>query len=211
MNVASEFKCCGKRVKKNYCPECSTLYRVNINIKTAVAITTALNVGLFFVFLMFIFNNDLVRTNVNLVGAMALGLTIAYLYILQIFYEKILKDNQNLLAIFFGCHQKPDRSFFINGNKMAICKRCFGIALGVYIFIPIFYLFDLKVYVLALLILPLLIDGFSQLFTSYRSNTFKRIATGIMFSGFISFLYGYILYKIVVLLFIISENIISLM
>jgi uncharacterized membrane protein len=33
---------------------------------------------------------------------------------------------------FFGliCHQMPERSFFIFGNQMAVCSRCFGVYTG---------------------------------------------------------------------------------
>lgn len=33
---------------------------------------------------------------------------------------------------FFGfiCHQMPDRSFFLDGHKLAVCSRCFGVYSG---------------------------------------------------------------------------------
>lgn len=36
--------------------------------------------------------------------------------------------------IFFSglCHQQPDRSFWINGQPMAVCTRCFGIYSGLF-------------------------------------------------------------------------------
>ncbi|MDX1587065.1 MAG: DUF2085 domain-containing protein [Balneolaceae bacterium] len=35
---------------------------------------------------------------------------------------------------FYGlCHQDPQRSFWINGNPMAVCSRCFGIYSAVFI------------------------------------------------------------------------------
>jgi uncharacterized membrane protein len=33
-------------------------------------------------------------------------------------------------AFFNFCHQIPDRSFWINGQPMAVCSRCFGIYAG---------------------------------------------------------------------------------
>jgi uncharacterized membrane protein len=30
----------------------------------------------------------------------------------------------------FICHQKPERSFFINGLQMAVCARCTGLYIG---------------------------------------------------------------------------------
>lgn len=33
--------------------------------------------------------------------------------------------------LFYGlCHQEPDRSFWISGQPMAVCSRCFGIYTG---------------------------------------------------------------------------------
>lgn len=29
-----------------------------------------------------------------------------------------------------GCHQRPDRSFFINGYQLPVCARCSGVFLG---------------------------------------------------------------------------------
>lgn len=44
--------------------------------------------------------------------------------------------------LFYGiCHQLPDRSFFINGEPMAVNSRCFGVfsgLLGGWMLIPVF-------------------------------------------------------------------------
>ena len=31
---------------------------------------------------------------------------------------------------FVGCHQRPDRSFFIHGNQFPVCARCTGVFAG---------------------------------------------------------------------------------
>lgn len=35
-----------------------------------------------------------------------------------------------------GCHQRPDRSFYIKGYQMPICARCSGVFLGYLFAIP---------------------------------------------------------------------------
>ena len=31
------------------------------------------------------------------------------------------------IGSYLGCHQMPERSFFINGYQMPICARCVGV------------------------------------------------------------------------------------
>ena len=35
-----------------------------------------------------------------------------------------------------GCHQKPERSFFINGYQFPVCARCTGVMIGYLLAIP---------------------------------------------------------------------------
>ena len=111
----------------------------------------------------------------------------------------------------FNCHNKAERSWDINGNQMPVCTRDLGIFLGVAIGGAVFRQrgynrwtvkdsvlsifkesFLDKIYAKGwrnhiffgcalLTILPLAIDGFTQLLTSYESNNPLRIATGIPF------------------------------
>ena len=37
----------------------------------------------------------------------------------------------------FICHQRPERSFFINGLQMAVCARCTGVYVGAAIAMPL--------------------------------------------------------------------------
>lgn len=86
------------------------------------------------------------------------------------------------------CHQRSDRSFFLNGNQMAFCARCTGIWLGLTIGLGISmrYIFRLSEWLILLIfigILPLAVDGTIQLFGLWESNNILRISTGVL-AGF---------------------------
>lgn len=85
------------------------------------------------------------------------------------------------------CHQRPDRSYFIEGHKLAVCSRCTGLYAG--------FAFTLLIYplvrslrsaappprkVLFLAAVPLLID-FGLAFLGLWENTHtSRLLTGIL-------------------------------
>ncbi|EMR73959.1 putative membrane protein [Thermoplasmatales archaeon SCGC AB-539-N05] len=82
------------------------------------------------------------------------------------------------------CHQKAERSFFINGNQMPFCSRCTGIFLGLSIglMIVIFKKLRLDGKFIILLIaafVPIGIDGIGQLFGFWKSNNLIRVITGL--------------------------------
>lgn len=79
-----------------------------------------------------------------------------------------------------GCHQKPERSFFFKGYQFPLCARCTGIAIGhtVAFLVAPFHVFKFSI---ALLMLPLAVDGLVQYYTSYESNNIKRLISGILY------------------------------
>lgn len=80
----------------------------------------------------------------------------------------------------WGCHQKPERSFFYKGYQFPVCARCTGILLGQ--LIGMFTLgMDISLGILILMLIPVAFDGGIQLVTSYSSNNLKRIITGVPF------------------------------
>ena len=115
-----------------------------------------------------------------------------------------------------NCHQKHERSWEINGNQMPVCTRDVGIflglALGGFIYsrkglnrwtvrdsmLSIFsdnqleyvYRNDLRTKAVLLLvavtIIPIGLDGFAQMLTSYESTNLKRIITGLPFGALVS-------------------------
>tara|TARA_Y100001970_G_C14258495_1_gene877487 strand:- start:3169 stop:3915 length:747 start_codon:yes stop_codon:yes gene_type:complete len=108
-----------------------------------------------------------------------------------------------------NCHQKHERSWEINGNQMPVCARDIGIFLGFVIgaalfgsrglnrwttrdtFLSVFpdellentYANDKRmssmIILLSLGIVPMAIDGFTQLLTDYESVNPLRLATGM--------------------------------
>ncbi len=81
------------------------------------------------------------------------------------------------------CHQKAERSLFVNGNQMPFCTRCtaiwFGLAVG--LGLMVFYTIELneKFFVAIILsIIPLGVDGVGQLFGFWESSNVVRFLTG---------------------------------
>lgn len=92
------------------------------------------------------------------------------------------------LRIFFGCHARPDRSFYFRGKQFPICARCTGELMGMIIGIPIVIFRGCPhIGVTLLMMLPLVFDGFLQRLTPYESGNIRRLLTGILFGiAFIS-------------------------
>lgn len=83
------------------------------------------------------------------------------------------------------CHQKAERSFFINGNQMPFCSRCTAIWLGLTIGLGfmIFYKIELDRKFLILIIIgivPIAIDGIGQLLNLWESTNIIRFLTGLL-------------------------------
>ena len=81
---------------------------------------------------------------------------------------------------FSGCHQMPERSFFIGDYQMPLCARCTGIVIGhiTGVVVSIFHEVPMAT---MLATIPLMLDGTIQKLTSYESNNRKRIFTGILY------------------------------
>lgn len=90
-------------------------------------------------------------------------------------------------AKYWGCHQMPERSFFVLGYQLPVCARCTGIMLGE-IIATIGVLFFLPRFLLCIIVMvPMLIDGTVQYRTKYVSNNTKRFFSGLLFGyGFVS-------------------------
>ncbi len=95
------------------------------------------------------------------------------------------------LPIVFGCHCKSSRSFFYNGKQFPICARCTGEAVGIIFSIFLFFFYTPSVKIAFLLMFPMIIDGFIQMFMiidgfiqmflKYESTNIRRFTTGFLF------------------------------
>jgi uncharacterized membrane protein len=78
------------------------------------------------------------------------------------------------------CHRKPERSFFWKGQQFPLCARCTGIQVG-YLSLPIFS-FGWVVWpwwMVVVMLLPTVVDGYTQAYFDRESNNWLRLATGI--------------------------------
>lgn len=107
------------------------------------------------------------------------------------------KHQHSSLFQWFPCHRRADRSFFVKGKQMPICARCTAILIG-YLFTPLAIGMHLTIpfYIILLMCIPMLIDGFTQLWKWRESSNILRFLTGITFgigqSLFISTIVMYI-------------------
>jgi len=80
------------------------------------------------------------------------------------------------------CHQRANRSLFINDNQMPFCARDVGLFVGLAAASGVATFVRYKInplFVLAGLV-PIGVDGGLQLVTEYESNNLLRVATGLL-------------------------------
>ncbi len=88
-----------------------------------------------------------------------------------------------ILKYLFFCHQIPERSFFYKNKQFPICARCTGILVGYFLgIILIIIQREINLLLSTIFLIPLLIDGFGQLYNKWISNNPRRFFTGI-FAG----------------------------
>lgn len=90
------------------------------------------------------------------------------------------------------CHQNPERSFSLFGHPWAVCHRCSGIYLG--LFLASFLPFELGIVRspnlrrlwVACATAPMLFDVFLQLTGIWSGGPASRFATGLVFGAMLS-------------------------
>lgn len=86
---------------------------------------------------------------------------------------------------FYLCHRMPERTFKIGERYFPVCSRCTGVLIGSFVYLVFIYLFSFY-YTINLLItaiaitIPLILDGFTQLFGFRESNNILRFFTGLL-------------------------------
>ena len=80
------------------------------------------------------------------------------------------------------CHQYPTRSLWILNRPFALCSRCFGgyfgLGLGFLLFRSQYKYYKRLIFGIGLLV-PGVLDGLIQLWTSYESTNIIRLFTGL--------------------------------
>ena len=86
-----------------------------------------------------------------------------------------------MAPIIFGCHQKPERSFFYHGKQFPLCARCTGELVGISSGVILFWFWKPCLAISVSIMIPMLIDGFVQRLTPYESTNARRFITGFLF------------------------------
>lgn len=80
----------------------------------------------------------------------------------------------------------PERSFFFKGYQFPVCARCTGMIVGYFLSITTIPFASFHIGLLAMLCIPMILDGLVQLKTNYVSTNPKRFASGLLFGyGFL--------------------------
>lgn len=93
------------------------------------------------------------------------------------------------------CHQQPERSYFLNGQQLAVCSRCLGIYSGFFFSSLAFPLWSIslrrsinsKPFLIVLLAIPLGLDFLLNLLKFWSSPLLVRTITGFIWSAILPF------------------------
>lgn len=82
---------------------------------------------------------------------------------------------------YWGCHQMPERSFFLKGYQLPVCARCTGMMIGEVIAVVLAFFFLPPLPLCCVMLVPLAVDGIVQYKTAYVSTNLRRVITGLLF------------------------------
>jgi uncharacterized membrane protein len=122
----------------------------------------------------------------------ALGLFIGMSALAPLGYAVGLSGPSSAVFRFYRllCGQVPSHSFYIAGYQMCLCSRCLaiyasllaaGLTLAMFRYRPILALRPISWKWWLLGMVPMALDGGTQLFGLHESNVYLRLATGIVF------------------------------
>ena len=113
-------------------------------------------------------------------------------------FDRQIRFIYKWLPIFCGCHQRPERSFFVKGYQMPVCARCEGELIGILISLVAIWFMRPSILTLVILMVPMVLDGLIQALTKYESTNGRRLTTGILFgfgAGMLVLTLGIIAFK----------------
>ena len=79
-----------------------------------------------------------------------------------------------------GCHQIPERSFFIKGYQFPVCARCTGVLLSSIAACVMFFHYSLEWRWCVGLCFVMFLDWFIQWVGIRESNNIRRLVTGLV-------------------------------
>lgn len=92
-----------------------------------------------------------------------------------------------------GCHQMPERSFFVKGYQFPICARCTGVFIGELLSIVLIILgLRISVFFTFPLLALMGIDWLIQEKRIRESTNLRRLITGVCAGTGLTYLYYYI-------------------
>ena len=96
-------------------------------------------------------------------------------------YKSSIDETNEREMRFVLCHHMKERFFHYKGKQFPLCARCTGIFLGYFTF-PVFH-FEIiypSILVIFFLMVPMMIDSFTQTLGYRESNNFLRFVTGFL-------------------------------
>ena len=79
----------------------------------------------------------------------------------------------------WGCHRRPDRSFFLRGRQLHVCARCLGLIVGSFLSLLLIPWRQGSVLFFAAFLFVLLVDWGTQRMGWRSSNNSLRFVTGL--------------------------------
>lgn len=79
-----------------------------------------------------------------------------------------------------GCHQIPERSFFIRGRQFPVCARCTGVLVGNVLAYAMFFVYRLPIEFYILGCAVMFVDWYIQYIRIRQSTNIRRLITGII-------------------------------
>jgi uncharacterized membrane protein len=101
----------------------------------------------------------------------------------------LLRCGKRTLSLALICHRRPERSFKFLGYQSLLCARCTGLLVGFLAFLGLTSIdFSIPLIEALLMMCPMLVDGFTQLFGLRKSNNSLRLITGVLYAVSFPFL-----------------------